>query len=164
MKRHFFLSAALVGLLIIAGVILASDVAISSQASKDEQTNWELERAYWRYVQENDLSAYSDLWHKDFLGWPSVSAAPVHKDHITDWITSQTSKGLAFKTVEFKPAAIQVTGDIAFACYWVTFRWVDKKGTGASHTLRITHAWLRSEREWRIIGGMSMPEPDTPHK
>ena len=93
MKRHFFLSAALVGLLIIAGVILASDVAISSQASKDEQTIWELERAYWRYVQENDLSAYSGLWHKDFLGWPSVSAAPVRKDHITDWITSQTSKG-----------------------------------------------------------------------
>src|SRR5206468_13040713 len=108
MKRHFFLSAALVALLVIAEVALASDVAVSSQASKDEQTIWELERAYWRYVQENDLSAYSGLWHKDFLGWPSVSAAPVHKDHITDWITSQTSKGLAFKTGEFKPASFPV--------------------------------------------------------
>jgi len=139
MKRNFFLSAALVGLLIIAGVILASDVAISSQASKDEQTIWELERAYWRYVQENDLSAYSDLWHKDFLGWPSVSAAPVRKDHITDWITSQTSKGLAFKTGEFKPAAIQVTEDVAVACYWITFKWLDKDGNGAANTIRITH-------------------------
>ena len=162
MKRHFFLSAALVGLLIIAGVILASDVAISSQASKDEQTIWELERAYWRYVQENDLSAYSDLWHKDFLGWPSVSAAPVHKDHITDWITSQTSKGLAFKTGEFKPASIQVTEDIAVACYWITFKWLDKDGNGAANTIRITHAWRRTGNDWRIIGGMSMPEPDTP--
>ena len=162
MKRHFFLSAALVGLLIIAGVILASDVAISSQASKDEQTIWELERAYWRYVQENDLSAYSDLWHKDFLGWPSVSAAPVHKDHITDWITSQTSKGLAFKTGEFKPASIQVTEDIEVACYWITFKWLDKDGNGAANTIRITHAWLRTGNDWRIIGGMSMSEPDTP--
>ena len=162
MKRHFFLSAALVGLLIIAGVILASDVAISSQASKDEQTIWELERAYWRYVQENDLSAYSDLWHKDFLGWPSVSAAPVHKDHITDWITSQTSKGLAFKTGEFKPASIQVTEDIEVACYWITFKWLDKDGNGAANTIRITHAWRRTGNDWRIIGGMSMPEPDTP--
>ena len=164
MKRHFFLSAALVGLLIIAGVILASDVAISSQASKDEQTIWELERAYWRYVQENDLSAYSDLWHKDFLGWPSVSAAPVHKDHITDWITSQTSKGLAFKTGEFKPAAIQVTEDVAVACYWITFKWLDKDGNGAANTIRITHVWLRTGNDWRIKGGMSMPEPDTPRK
>src|SRR6476646_9672538 len=86
---------------------LSSEVTTPSQASGDEQTVWDLERAYWRYVETNDLHAYSDLWHKDFLGWPSVSASPVRKDHITDWITSQTAKGLAFKTVEFKPAAIQ---------------------------------------------------------
>lgn len=35
------------------------------------------------------------LWHKDFLDWPSVTGVPLHKDHITDWITSQTSPGLA---------------------------------------------------------------------
>jgi len=110
------------------------------------------------------LAAYSSLWHKDFLGWPSVSSAPVRKDHITDWITSQTTKGLAFKTGEFKPAALQVTGNVAFACYWITFRWVDKDGTGASHTLRITHAWVRRGQDWQIIGGMSMPEPENPAK
>jgi ketosteroid isomerase-like protein len=162
MKRHLFLPAGLVGLLTIAEVALASDVAVSSQESKDEQTIWELERAYWRYVQENDLSAYSGLWHKDFLGWPSVSAAPVHKDNITDWITSQTGKGLAFKTGEFKPAAIQVTQDVAVACYWITFKWLDKDGNGAANTIRITHAWLRTGNDWRIIGGMSMPESDAP--
>jgi hypothetical protein len=96
------------------------------------------------------------------LGWPSVSAAPVHKDHITDWITSQTSKGLAFKTGEFKPAAIQVTEDVAVASYWITFKWLDKDGNGTANTIRITHAWLRTGNDWRIIGGMSMPEPDTP--
>src|SRR5438094_7886605 len=109
MKRHFFLSAALVALLVIAEVALASDVAISSQASKDEQTIWELERAYWRYVQENDLSAYSGLWDKDILGWPSVSAAPVRTDHITDSITSQTSKALPLTTVGFKATKSHVT-------------------------------------------------------
>src|SRR5439155_4584810 len=104
------------------------------------------------------------IYGKDFLGWPSVSASPVRKDHITDWITSQTAKGLAFKTVEFKPAAIQITGDVAFACYWVTFSWVDKEGSGSPHTFRITHAWLRSGKDWRIIGGMSMPESENPAK
>jgi ketosteroid isomerase-like protein len=71
---------------------------------------------------------------------------------------------LAFKTVEFKPAAIQVTGGVAFACYWITFRWVDKDGGGAPRTLRITHAWLRSGENWHIIGGMSMPEPENATK
>ena len=164
MKRQLFLSAALVGLLTIAKVALAPDAPSPSRASKDEQTIWELERAYWRYVQENDLTAYAGLWHKGFLGWPSVSAVPVHKDHITDWITSQTTKGLVFKTVELKPAAIQVTEDVAVACYWITFRWLDKDGSGVANTIRITHAWLRTGNDWRIIGGMSTPEPDTPSK
>jgi ketosteroid isomerase-like protein len=148
--------------LFIPQVILSSEPSVPSQPSRDEQTLWNLEHACWRYVQENDLSSYSNLWHKDFLGWPSVSAAPVHKDHITEWITAQTSKGLVFKNGEFKPAAVQVTGDVAMVCYWITFKWLDKDGNGAAHTLRITHAWLKTGNDWRIIGGMSMPEPDTP--
>ena len=143
---------------------LSSEPTSPSQGSGDERAVWELERAYWQYVENNDLLAYSNLWHKDFLGWPSVSSVPVRKDHITDWITSQTSKGLAFKAGDFKPAALQVTGNVAFACYWITFRWMDKDGTGSPHTLRITHAWARTGKDWQIIGGMSMPEPENPAK
>src|SRR5947207_12179322 len=135
MKRNFFLSAALVGLLIIAGVILASDVAISSQASKDEQTIWELERAYWRYVQENNLSAYADLWHKDFLGWPSAPH-PFTKTTLQTGLPRKPLRGWHSRLVEFKPAAIQVTEDVAVACYWITFKWLDKDGNGAANTIR----------------------------
>ena len=80
-------------------------------------------------MQSNDLKSYVLLWHEAFLGWPSVSATPVSKEHITDWITAQTTKGWRFQTVEVKPAAI-----------------------------RITHAWRRDGKGWQIIGGMSMPE------
>lgn len=139
----------------MAGQMFAVDT------TRDEQTLWERERAYWQYVEKNDLAAYTNLWHEDFLGWPSISASPVGKDHITDWITSETSKGLTFKTGEFKPAALKVTGDVAFACYWITFRWIDKDGNGAAHTLRITHAWVRNGKDWCIIGGMSMPETES---
>jgi len=94
---------------------LAGALAVSSQGEPnrkpaDEQTLWKLEHAYWRYVQDNDLPSYLGLWHKDFLGWPSVSATPVHKDHITEWITSANQQRLVFKSGEFKPAAIQITG------------------------------------------------------
>src|SRR5213075_2529673 len=141
---------------------LVCTTVCAQDSRKDEETLWKLEHDYWRYVEANDLAAYSKLWHTDFLGWPSISAAPVRKEHITDWITSQTSKGLAFKTGEFKPAAIQIAEDVAVACYWITFKWLDRDGNGAANTIRITHAWLRTGNDWRIIGGMSMPEPDTP--
>jgi hypothetical protein len=130
----------------------------SAAATEGERAIWDLEHSYWRDVQENNLQAYLCLWHEDFLGWPWVSAAPVHKDHITDWITSQTGKGLELKLVAFKPAAVQVTGDLGVVCYWVTYKWVDKEGAGAEHVSRITHTWIKSGKEWRILGGMSMPE------
>jgi len=137
-------------LFLAAFLLVSLQGTAQAQASENEQTLWKLEHAYWDYVQHNDLPAYLGLWHKDFLGWPSVSAAPVHKDHITDWITTQTGKGLTFKSVEFKPAAIQVNGDVAVTCYWITYKWLDKDGNGATRTLRVTHTLLRD--------GMSMPE------
>jgi Domain of unknown function (DUF4440) len=151
---------------VVCGAIFlwAGDLGASSQGApqpptpESAQTVWNLEHAYWRYVESNDLPAYRALWHKDFLGWPSVNAAPVHKDHITDWITSQTAKGLAFKLVEFKPAALQVTGNLVVTCYWVTFQWLDQDGKGATATIRITHTWLKDGKDRRIIAGMSMPE------
>ena len=142
----------------------AARTTLRAEGSADEQALWKLEHDYWRYVQENDLAAYSTLWHERFLGWPSVSPVPVHKDHITDWITAQTSKGLKFESVNFKPAAIQVTGDVAVTSYWKTFRWVDKNGEGATRGTRIMHTWLRSGKDWQIIGGMSMPESTAPSK
>jgi len=151
-------------LLVMTGLFVT--VPVSSQGttklSATEQTVWDLEHSYWRYVQANDLTAYLRLWNKDFLGWPSVSDAPVRKDHITDWITSQTAKGLSFQSVETKPADIQVTGDIMVTYYWETYKWVDKDGNGTAHTIRVTHTWRKDGKDWQIIGGMSMSQPATP--
>ena len=62
-------------------------------SAKDETQIWNLEKAYWEYVKANDLEKYRALWHDDFVGWPLFSSAPVRKDHITDWITKNRSKG-----------------------------------------------------------------------
>lgn len=149
---------------------LSSAAAVSAvgiapaRPSDTTQLLWDREHAYWRYVQDNNLTAYLNLWHKDFLGWPSVSAAPVHKDHITDWITSQTSKGLSFEPGELKPAAIQVTGDVAVTYYWMTYKWRTKDGAGEARTTRVTHTLIKNGDDWRIVGGMSMREPTTPQQ
>jgi len=128
----------------------------------DEQRLWELEDAYWRYVQENNLPAFLNLLHNNFLGWPSVYPAPVHKDHMTDWITSKTSQGLAFKRVSLKRLGVARTGDVAVTCSSITYAWQDKNGNGTAIPLRMTHVWLKDDNDWQMIGGMSMPEPTAP--
>jgi ketosteroid isomerase-like protein len=129
----------------------------------EAQILWNFEHTYWQYVEENDLTAYRKLWHKDFLGWPYVSEAPVHKDHITDWITSRTGNGQSFHLLEFKPAAIQITGDVAVVYYWVTAKWVNKAGAGTPITTRVTHTWVKTSEGWLIVGGMSTLESANPH-
>ena len=73
--------------------LTATATAFAQDAAKNEAQVWQLEKAYWEYVKTNDLEKYRALWHEDFLGWPFVSSAPVRKDHITDWITANTSNG-----------------------------------------------------------------------
>lgn len=121
-------------------------------------------RCLLSYVQENDLPSYLSLRHKDFHGWPSISTMPLRRDHIIDWITSQTSKGLTAKIVEFNPAEIQITGDVAVLYYWLTYAWLDRDGKGDPHSLRVTHTSLRDGKDWPIIGGMSMSEAANPQK
>jgi ketosteroid isomerase-like protein len=97
------------------------------------------------------------------LPWLAVGQyCPLRKDHITDWITTQTSKGLTFHADDLQPADIQVTGDIAVVYYRVTYKWLDKNSKGVLRTVRVTHTWLKTGNDWKIIGGMSAVEPGTP--
>jgi hypothetical protein len=93
-----------------------------------------------------------------------ISSAGPHKDHITDWIVSQTSKGRTFQPGELRPADLRITGDVAVGCYWMTYKWLAKDGSGEARTIRGTHTWIRQGKDWRITGGMSMPEPATSQK
>jgi hypothetical protein len=94
---------ALLASLLIGGLPLSSVVTSAAQQSENEQTIWHLEQGYWRYVEEDNLPAYLGLWHRDFLGWPSMSAAPVPGELIRrqvftqcNIVTSNSSDGLAF--------------------------------------------------------------------
>jgi hypothetical protein len=76
-------------------VLLALATAgFAADLAKDEAQICHLEKAYWEYVKANDLENYRALWHENFVGWPLVNEAPDQKDHIIDWITNSTAKGL----------------------------------------------------------------------
>ena len=125
---------------------------------RNEVQIWRLEKAYWEYVKANDLEKYRALWHENFLGWPFVSATPVRKDHITDWITANTSKGISLQSYSIEQLAIQVTNDIAVTYYRIGVTWANAAGAEVrTDRMRITHTWIRTYGTWQIIGGMSAP-------
>jgi ketosteroid isomerase-like protein len=141
------------------GLFLAlTATAFAQDSAKDEVQVWNLEKAYWEYVKANDLENYRALWHENFVGWPFVSSAPVRKDHITDWITANTSKGIKLQSYSIELLAIQVTGDVAINYYRIKATWAnDEGGDIRTDALRITHTWIRTHGSWQIIGGMSAP-------
>ncbi len=142
----------------VATVVLLSSVLFAAPASNDAEKVWSLEKAYWEYVQANDLQKYHTLWHTHFLGWPSVSPEPLRRDHITDWITAHTEKGETLKSYELEKLSLQVTGNIATSTYRIHQTWVDKGGAARTSVSRIIHTWVRDTAGvWQIISGMSAP-------
>ena len=145
--------------LAIAAVLILVALAAFAQQSADEEAVWKLEHSYWEYVKAQDLANYKALWHEDFVGWPSFSPEPVRKDHVGDWITNYAAKGLHLKSYTLKPAASQATGNLVVVHYWAVPVWVDKNGVEKSETVRIMHTWLRGDKGWQIVSGMSMRQP-----
>jgi len=139
-------------------LVAFASTAIAQDTAKDEAQVWRLEKAYWEYVKSNDLEKYRALWHEDFVGWPLVSSAPVRKDHITDWITANTSKGVKLQSYSIEELAIHVTGDVAIDHYRIKATWANREGANAkTDAFRITHTWMRTHSTWQILGGMSAP-------
>ena len=139
-------------------LLLLAATTFAQNSAKDETQVWRLEKAYWEYVKGNDLEKYRALWNENFLGWPFVSSAPVRKDHITDWITANTSKGIKLQSYSIEQLGIQVTGDVALDYYRINASWANSEGAEIrTDKFRITHTWIWTRGTWQIIGGMSAP-------
>jgi Domain of unknown function (DUF4440) len=140
------------------GAAAASPTPMRLAPRTDETQIWDLEKAYWEYVKANNLEKYRALWHERFLGWPYSSSSPARKDHITDWITANTLKGVKLQSYELEQVAIQITGNIAANHYRIKMTWSGPGSTDIkTETLRIHHTWIRTGETWQILAGMSAP-------
>src|SRR5437588_7564285 len=134
-------------------LLVLATAAFAQDSARDETQIWNLEKAYWEYVKANDLEKYRTLWHEDFVGWPLISSAPVRKDHITDWITANTSKGVKLQSFSIEQLAIRVTGDVAINHYRIKMAWTGPQPADApTDPLRNTPTWLRRGETFPIIG------------
>ena len=143
----------------LAAVLTLFALTGFAQQSADEQAVWKLEHSYWEYVKDQDVAGYKALWHENFVGWPSFSPQPLRKDHVADWMISYQAKGLRLKSYSLKPAASQATGQLVVVCYRITTEWTGPNGLETSETLRVMHTWLRGDKGWQIISGMSERDP-----
>ena len=142
----------------ISFLLFISLTFVVSADTNEETQIWNLEKSYWDYVKAGDLEKYRSLWHERFLGWPYSSSSPARKDHITDWITTNTSKGVKLQSYELEQVAVEVTGDNVAAHYRIKMTWSGPKPTDIeTETLRIHHTWLRVGNTWQILAGMSAP-------
>ena len=139
--------------------LLLTSLTARAQQSENEKAVWNLETAYWEDVKALDLKSYMTLWHENVIGWPYANSQPARIDHIADWISRYTDKGLKLQWFSIQQAASQSTGDVVVTHFWITSFWADKAGHGEPSTSRITHTWIKTAKGWQIIGGMSAPVP-----
>jgi hypothetical protein len=79
-----FKKATIQSLLLLLLALTFAAIPARAQQTENEKAVWKLENSYWEYVKALDLVSYKSLWHENFIGWPSMSSEPAHKDHITD--------------------------------------------------------------------------------
>jgi hypothetical protein len=101
-------------------ILLVFPVAASpDELSKDEQTVWKLEIAYWEHVKYNDIPAYRSLWDERFVGWPSFSEKPLGKKNIHEWIAQYHSDPSKRPDYELTLGSVRAYGNVVAAHYLV---------------------------------------------
>ena len=139
-------------------VFLFPALAMTGEMTADEAAVWQLEEAYWQYVETNDQNAYRTLWDERFVGWPGFSPHPLGKANIADWISPLHGDSRRSFSARLQREAVRAFGDVVVAHYLVRDVWRDAS-TGEiieqSAPYRITHTWQRHGNTWQIITGMS---------
>lgn len=135
----------------IAVCLFFCSVALGQQ-TRSEKAVWQAEESYWRFLHENQKTAYLALWDERFVGWPRFEANPSGKGEIASTSFTPVSE---YKLV---PLSVREYGKNVV----ITFYRASITRNGVSRTSRLSHTWMRSKSGWRIIGGMSADDVSSP--
>lgn len=125
--------------------------------SKKELENeaWQMEERYWDYVQKIDTVAYQNLWHDDFVGYPSFGDGVSTKSKTAIWLHElHKDLNLIFSYKLYRKATNAID-DVVIVFYDADAIWTDKKGNMVkTKTFKLTHTWKKYNDNWVILGGM----------
>jgi ketosteroid isomerase-like protein len=125
---------------------------------KPEDELWNHEIAYWRYAEAADLNNFMSLWHEDGIGWPNNQPAPVNKQDARNHVAgAYDTLRLDSISIDIKPLSVRLYGDIGITYFETRSSVTTKDGIKVTEHDRATHTWLRTNKGWKIIGGMEAP-------
>lgn len=133
----------------------ATQLASESRTKEWLTDVWDREETYWRLVAAGDVSAYLDLWHSDFRGWPCATEHTATKSTIADWIKEIRDEHIQF-TYRLQREGASVVNGVVVVYYRtpLIYRYPDGHVVGENTTKKFTHTWIKDGDVWRIIGGM----------
>ncbi len=149
------------GLIFLAGLLmLCTSETVSAQTSNIDEV-WELEAAYWEYVESGDVDSYLTLWHEDFIGWPcaaGLDSHPAGKGNIGDWVRRIRDEKVRF-THDLQQEGAEDFGTVVVVHYRtpMTYEYPDGRVVGDDQSYKFTHTWMRVGSGWQIVGGMCAP-------
>jgi len=127
----------------------SSTTSGANQASAESQV-WAMEQAYWEFNRDAKHEQIIATWHDKFLGWPDGEPRPIDKEGGTRYVRENYAKPASY-AFEIERAGIQIVGNVAVNHYLVHLIGKD----GKKRSMRITHTWVREEKGWKVLGGMS---------
>lgn len=127
-------------------------------ATKETLKNeaWYMEELYWEYVEKNDTVNYKNLWHNDFIGYPSFGDGTSDKSKIAVWIPElhkDTSQAFSYKLYK---KAVNAIDDVVIVFYDADEIWTNRQNEIVKkETFKFTHTWKKYGDNWLILGGMA---------
>ncbi len=149
------------GLRHLAVLLMLCPFETASAQTSNIAEVWELEAAYWEYVQSGDVDSYLTLWHEDFIGWPcaaGLDSHPAGKSTIGDWVRRIRDEEPRF-TYDLQQEGAEDFGTVVVVHYRtpMTYEYPDGRVVGKDQSYKFTHTWMRVGSDWQIVGGMCAP-------
>jgi len=119
-----------------------------------EEEIWALEKAYFANLYKADYEAVLALVHTQFLGWPGTVPQPIDKDGSARFMKEFFPEPTTC-TFKIERGGIRVIGEVALTQYTIHVNCGDTVAVAKTQSSRITHAWIKDDGSWKLLGGMS---------
>ncbi len=119
-----------------------------------EEEIWGREEEYFTRLYKADYAGVLELVHSQFLGWPSTEPQPLDKQGSGRFMQQLVPHPVSC-TVKIERKGIRVREGVALTHYLLYVDYNSGSAGAKTKISRITHAWVKENRQWKLLGGVS---------